>query len=100
MSFFADDAIYDQVDGARATGKPAIRAAFEPQFRGDYGRIRFETEDLLVDAAAGEALIRWVCRLERDGRVRSWRGLDVLRFRDGRLIEKHTYGKAERLRLE
>jgi len=34
MSFFADDAIYDEFNGKRNVGKAAIRAAFEPQFTG------------------------------------------------------------------
>jgi uncharacterized protein (TIGR02246 family) len=100
MAFFADDAIYDEVDGKRSTGKPAIRAAFEPQFRGDFGRIRFVEEDVLIDAAAGRSLISWTCTLERDGKTRAWRGLDVLHVRDGKVVEKHTYGKAEKLRVE
>jgi uncharacterized protein (TIGR02246 family) len=94
MAFFADDAIYDEFNGTRSRGKAAIRAAFVPQFRGDYGRIRFHTQDLFVDAAASKALIRWRCTLERDGQTRSWDGLDVLHWRDGLLREKHTYAKA------
>ncbi|MBI1813542.1 MAG: nuclear transport factor 2 family protein [Deltaproteobacteria bacterium] len=94
MAFFADDAIYDEFDGTVNRGTAAIRAAFVPQFRGDFGTIRFRTEDLFVDAAAGKALIRWLCTLERDGVTRGWRGLDILQFENGRLKEKHTYAKA------
>jgi ketosteroid isomerase-like protein len=94
MAFFADDAIYDEFNGTMNRGKAAIRAAFVPQFRGDFGTIRFRTEDLFVDAAAGKALIRWLCTLERDGVTRGWRGLDILQFENGWLKEKHTYAKA------
>lgn len=100
MAWFADDALYDEFDGKEARGKAAIRAAFVPQFRGDFGRMRFVTEDLFVDAAAGKALIRWLCTLERGGRKRGWRGLDILHFRGGKVVEKRTYAKAERLKLE
>ena len=99
LSLMADDAIYDEYDGKRHAGKAAIRAAFEPQFRGDYGRIRFRTEDLFGDARSGKALIRWRCEIEKGGRKRFWRGLDILHVKDGRVVEKHTYAKAERLRL-
>ena len=95
MSFMAEDAIYDEFNGRRSRGKPAIREAFVPQFRGDYGRIRFQTEDLFVDPESGKALIRWLCTLESDGRSSAWRGLDILRFEEGLLAEKHTYAKAE-----
>ena len=95
MAFMADDAIYDQFDGARAVGKAAIRDALVPQFRGDFGTIRFVTEDLFVDAAAGKSLVSWTCTLTRDGVTRGWRGLDVLRFANGLVVEKHTYAKAD-----
>jgi ketosteroid isomerase-like protein len=95
MAFFAENAVYDQFDGTRAEGKAAIRDAFVPQFRGDFGRIRFVTEDLFVDPVAGKALVSWLCTLERDGVARGWRGLDVLRFAGGLVTEKHTYAKAD-----
>jgi ketosteroid isomerase-like protein len=94
MSFLAEDAIYDEFNGTRSCGKAAIREAFAPQFRGDYGRIRFHTEDLFVDSESGKALIRWLCTLENEGVTRGWRGLDILHFQDGLLKEKHTYAKA------
>ena len=100
MSHFAENAVYDEFDGRRHVGRDAIRAAFEPQFRGDFGRIRFHEEDLFVDSAAGRALISWTCTLERDGKTRAWRGLDVLHVRDGRIVVKETYAKAERPKTE
>jgi ketosteroid isomerase-like protein len=95
MSFMAEDAIYDEFNGRRSCGKQAIREAFVPQFRGDFGRIRFQTEDLFVDPESGKALIRWLCTLESDGQFSGWRGLDILRFEEGLLAEKHTYAKAK-----
>ena len=62
MSFLAEDAVYEEFTGVISRGHAAIRAAFVPQFRGDFGKIRFESEDLFVDAEPGRALIRWVCR--------------------------------------
>lgn len=95
MAFMAEDAIYDQFNGVRAVGKAAIREAFVPQFRGDFGTIRFVQEDLFVDEAAQKSMISWTCLLERDGLKRGWRGLDVLHFAGGQVVEKHTYAKAD-----
>ena len=95
MSYFADDAIYDEFDGTRSVGKAAIRAAFIPQFEGKFGRMRFHTEDLLLDVEAGKALIRWLCTLEEKERQGGYRGLDILHFRDGKLVAKHTYAKTK-----
>ena len=50
MSFMADDAIYEEFNGTINRGAATIRAAFVPQFRGDFGTLRFVTEDLFVDA--------------------------------------------------
>jgi ketosteroid isomerase-like protein len=95
LSFMAEDAIYDEFNGRLSRGKEEIREAFVPQFRGDFGKIHFETEDLFVDPESGKALIRWLCTFENEGRSGGWRGLDILRFQDGLLVEKHTYAKAQ-----
>ena len=95
MSYFAEDAIYDEFHGTRHTGAGAIREAFIPQFRGDYGKMRFHTEDMFIDVAAGKAMIRWLLTLETDERAGGWQGLDLLHFKNDKLLEKHTYAKAK-----
>lgn len=100
MGFFAEDAVYDEFNGKQSRGRTAIRAAFAPQFAGAFGKIRFASEDLFVDPVSGKALIRWLCTIERDGRKRGWRGLDILHVVHGRITEKLTYAKAERLALD
>jgi ketosteroid isomerase-like protein len=95
MSYFADDAIYDEFNDIRHVGCDAIRAAFVPQFAGEYGRMRFHTEDLFLDVDAGKAMIRWVLTLEHETRQGAYRGLDILHFKNGKLTEKHTYCKAK-----
>lgn len=96
MSYFAADAIYDQFDGRPARGWREIRAALEPQFRGDFGTMRFEEEDCFVDATENKALVSWTCTLEtRRGRA-GWRGLDILHFDShGKICCKATYAKAK-----
>ena len=100
MAYFADDAIYDEFHGGRHVGKEAIRAAFEPQFADKYGRMRFHTEDMFLDVETGKAMISWLLTLESGDRAGGWRGLDLLHFRDGKLVEKHTYAKTERPRID
>jgi len=95
MSFMAEDAIYDEFNGTIYRGAAAIRAAFVPQFRGDYGKMRFNTEDLFVDAVAGKGLIRWQCTLETNRGPAAWRGLDIVHVKNGRITEKLTYAKAK-----
>lgn len=94
MSYFADDAIYDEFNGVRNVGLTSIRKSFEPQFAGAFGKMRFHTEDMFLDVEAGKALIRWTLTLEEPGRQGAYRGLDILHFDGGKLTEKHTYCKA------
>ena len=95
MAMMADDAVYEEFTGAVNRGRAAIRAAFVPQFRGDFGKMRFETEDLFVDATTGKALIRWVCTLETKRGPAGWRGLDILHVEGGLVKHKLTYAKAK-----
>jgi hypothetical protein len=95
MSYFADDAIYDEFNAVVHEGKEAIREAFVPQFRGDFGKMRFHTEDMFLDVEAGKTLIRWLLTFEQPDRGAGWRGLDILHFENGKLVEKHTYSKAK-----
>ena len=100
MAYFAADGVYDELDGRRSTGKTAIRVAFEPQFQGAYGKIRFHEEDLIVDAETGKAMISWICTLETPRGPAAWRGLDLLHWRGGKLAVKQTYCKAKVPKLE
>jgi uncharacterized protein (TIGR02246 family) len=115
MGYFADDAVYVTFDGDVHRGKAAVREAFEPQFRGDLGTLRFHAEDVIVDEVTGKAVVRWLCRhtIEDTGKSLStvaklkragyrsmfgpdfgWRGLDVLRFEGGLVREKYTYARS------
>ena len=94
MAMMAEDACYNEFNGNRSHGRAAVREAFEPQFRGDFGKIRFHPEDIVIDEAAGKTLVRWLCTLEGKDGMQGWRGLDVLHFENGLVKEKHTYAKA------
>ena len=96
MALVAEDALYDEFNEKVWRGKAAVREGFLPQFRGDYGDIQFHEEGRFIDAEAGEALIRWRCVFQWKDTHRAWRGLDILRFRDGLITEKLTYAKTER----
>lgn len=96
VSYFRDDGVYDQFNDERASGLDAIRAAFAPQFDGEFGAMRFDEEDFFVDSEARKTLISWVCSLDTSKGRAGWRGLDILIFDEhGKIISKATYAKAK-----
>lgn len=114
MAFFAADAVYHPGDGSEHRGTAAIRAAFAPQFRGAFGRMQFDVDDVIVDEGARKAAIRWICRHDLSnanaremptlsrlfyriafGARTGWYGMDVFHFGgDGRITAKHSYRNA------
>ncbi len=96
MACMAEDSLYDEFNQKLWRGKEAVREGFLPQFRGDYGDIQFHVEDLFIDDEAQQALARWRCVFQWKGTQRAWRWLDILRMRDGLIVEKLTYAKTER----
>ena len=95
MSFFTEDAVYDEFNGKRNEGKAAIRAAFTPQFTGAFGTMQFLDEDVFIDPDTGKVMASWRCTLSVKGQPTSWRGLDLLHFRGEKLVQKLTYAKAK-----
>jgi uncharacterized protein (TIGR02246 family) len=95
MALFGDDGVYEEFNGRRNVGKAAVRAAFEPQFNGAFGEMKFLDEDLFVDPDAGKVMASWRCTLSVKGEPTSWRGLDLMHFKGDKLVKKLTYAKAK-----
>jgi len=96
MSHFADDGIYEEFNGTQSKGHDAVRAAFQPQFDGAFGEMKFIDEDLMIDPVAAKVMASWRCTLEVQGDPTSWRGLDAMTFDDdGKITHKLTYAKAK-----
>ena len=95
MGYFAPEGVYDEFDGSQARGERAVRAAFEPQFAGRFGEMKFLEEDLFIDADSGKVMVSWVCTLDARGEPTAWRGLDLLHWSGDKLVHKLTYAKAK-----
>jgi ketosteroid isomerase-like protein len=97
MELFHEDVLFENWTGARVRGRENLRRAWTPWFK-NHGGFRFTREDTFVDEAQQKALTRW--RLEwpsiekgHEGRHETRRGVDIIRFADGRIVEKLTYSK-------
>ncbi len=100
VSFFSEDAVYEDSSGGRHVGHKAIRTAFESLVGGSRGRIRFDGEDVFAEVETGKVLASWRLNLDKDGDVSVIRGIDVLEFQGNKLAKKLAYMKVDRPHLE
>ena len=97
MELFHDDVIFDNWTGGKAEGKDALRKAWAPWFA-NHGGFRFYEEELFIDEKEQKALYRWILEWPStekgyEGKKERRRGVDVIHFRDGKIINKITYSK-------
>jgi ketosteroid isomerase-like protein len=97
MALFHDDILFDNWTGGKAEGLEALRKAWEPWFN-NHGGFRFTSEDTFIDEDAQKVLYRWQLdwpSFEKgfDGKHETRRGVDVIHFQDGKIIQKLTYSK-------
>ena len=100
VSFFSEDAVYEDSAGGRHVCHKAIRIAFEPLVGGSRGRIRFDGEDVFAEVETGKVLASWRLSLDKDGDVSVIRGIDVLEFQGNKLAKKLAYMKVDKPHLE
>jgi len=109
MELFHDEVIFDNWTGGQVKGKENLRKAWTSWFA-NHGGFRFIEEETFIDEDEQKVLYRWQLNwpsFERgyEGRSEMRRGVDVLHFRDGKIIQKLTYSKTtveidgERVRL-
>ena len=97
MELLHDEVEFENWTSGRVKGKEALRQAWAPWFA-NHGGFRFTTEDLFVDEKTEKVLFRWSLdwpSLEKghEGKPERRRGVDVIHFRDGLIIQKYTYSK-------
>ena len=97
MALFHEDVLFDNWTGGQARGKEALRKAWGPWFA-RHGGFKFTGEDTFIDETEQKVLYRW--RLDwpspekgHEGKPETRRGVDVIHFKDGRIIRKLTYSK-------
>jgi ketosteroid isomerase-like protein len=97
MSLFHDNVTFDNFTGGRVEGKESLEKAWSPWFQ-NHGGFRFIEEETFIDETEQKVLYRW--RLEwpspekaHRGKPETRRGVDVIHFKDGKIINKFTYCK-------
>ena len=97
MQLFHEDVLFENWTGAKIRGRDSLEKAWAPWFE-NHGGFRFTEEDTFIDKAEQKVLYRWQLdwpSMEKgfEGRPESRRGVDVLHFKDGKIIKKLTYSK-------
>ncbi|MBX2999044.1 MAG: nuclear transport factor 2 family protein [Caldilineaceae bacterium] len=95
MAMMTQDCLFDNTfpapDGTRFQGQIAVRQFWLEFFQGS-PQAAFETEELFF--SEDRAVQRWVYRWEdADGVAGHVRGVDLFRFREGKIAEKLSYVK-------
>jgi len=94
MALMSDDCVFESSSpgpaGNRLVGQQAVRKAWEQLFAARQG-VTFDGEETFV--AGDRAIARWVMRWTDGGKEQHIRGLDILRIRNGKVVDKLAYTK-------
>ena len=109
MDLFHEDIYFENWTGGSAKGKANLQQAWTPWFA-NHGGFMFTDEEIFIDEVEQKVLYRW--QLDAPSFERGYedqhearRGVDVIHFKDGKIIQKLTYSKTtleidgERVRL-
>jgi len=97
MTFFHDDIYFENWTGGYVSGKENLKKAWAPWFK-SHGSFEFIEAETFIDEAQQKALYRWTLKwpsLEPgyEGKPEVRRGVDVIHFKDGKIIQKLTFSK-------
>lgn len=97
MELFHSEVVFDNWTGGQARGMDQLRQAWTPWFK-NHGGFKFTEEETFIDEKAQKVLYRWQLdwpSFEKgyEGCLERRRGVDVMHFKDGKIIQKLTYSK-------
>ena len=97
LELYHDDVYFENWTGGHARGKKALHEAWTPWFTSG-GDFKFNREDLFVDEDEQKITVMWELdwpSTEKgyEGKPEKRRGLDIIHFKDGKIIKKLTYSK-------
>lgn len=96
VSYMTDDCVFEtaagnEVYGARHTGKPAVKAAFDNVWKG-LPDVSWEVTGHFI--SGNRAVSEWIFRATRpDGARIEVQGCDLFTIRDGKISEKRAFRK-------
>ena len=97
MEFFHDDIYFNNWTGGYVKGRENLRDAWHDWLL-NHGNFKFSQEEIFIDEQKQKLLYRWKLEwpsIEKgyEGEPEKRRGVDVVHFKDGKIIKKFTYSK-------
>ena len=97
MDFFHDEIYFDNWTGGNAKGKDQLKNAWNDWFN-NHGNFKFIQKEIFIDEKNQKLLYRWNLiwpSFEKgyEGKTEIRRGVDIIHFKDGKIIKKLTYSK-------
>ncbi len=97
LELYDDDIYFENWTRARVKAKEALRRAWTPWFSSGE-RFVFQREDLFIDEEEQKLTTTWELHWPSpekgyEGREEKRRGLDIIHFRNGKIIKKLSYCK-------
>jgi steroid delta-isomerase-like uncharacterized protein len=95
MALMTEDCLFENTypapDGTRYQGQESVKSFWEEFFRSS-PQARIEIEEMFVNEVRG--VQRWIYHwMDAGGAAGHVRGVDIFRFRDGKIAEKLSYVK-------
>ncbi len=97
MDIFHDDIVFVSWTGGKVRGKKALQREWISWFR-NHGGFRFIEKETFIDEVQQKALFRWQLEwpsmeIGFEGMIEKRGGVDVLHFKNGKIIKKLTFSK-------
>jgi len=97
MDLFHEAVQFDNWTGGRVRGKESLCKAWAAWFA-NHGDFRFIEEETFIDEKEQKVLYRWLLEWPsiengQEGKPEKRRGVDIIHFEDGKIINKFTYSK-------
>ncbi|MCP3900413.1 MAG: nuclear transport factor 2 family protein, partial [Desulfobacteraceae bacterium] len=97
MELFHEEVFFENWTGGKVSGKEGLIKAWGPWFE-NHGDFRFIEEETIINEAEQKAYYQWLLEwpsFEKgyEGKPEKRRGIDVLHFKDGKIIKKISYSK-------
>ncbi|MGE3149002.1 MAG: nuclear transport factor 2 family protein [Pseudorhodoplanes sp.] len=94
VALMSEDCVYESTvpapNGTRVVGHPALREAWKSLFAARPDAI-FKDEETFI--MGDRAVARWNLCWTDNGKEQNIRGIDILKVRDGKVVEKLAYTK-------